>query len=267
MTAKRPALVMIHGAFCAPWAFEQFRKPFETAGWRVHAPLLRHHDGHARPPRALAATSLTDYAADLAKFVATLEAPPILIGHSMGGLLAQMLAAKGLARALVLLAPCSPWGVLPSTFFEVASAGTMLLGGHFWNQILTPDYAIAAAHSLDRLPPAERHKVFSRFVPESGLATFEIMHWAFDLRRAALVHAPDVTCPILCLVGSQDRINPPSTVKHIAERYRGRAIYEELEGYSHWLVGEPGWEKVAVRTRAWIEDLVGVGKKPAKSRG
>jgi len=216
---------------------------------------LRHHEHGARPSRALGTTSLADYAHDLEKFVRGLSAPPVLLGHSLGGLLAQMLAAKGLARALVLLAPCPPWGMLPSTVFEMASAGTMLFAGDYWNQPLKPDYGIAAAHSLDRLPPAERHKTFSRFVPESGLATFEIMHWAFDVKRAALVHAESVTCPVLCLVGSHDRINPPSTVRRIAERYRGRAIFEEVVDHSHWLLGEPGWEKIARRAIDWLAML------------
>jgi non-heme chloroperoxidase len=265
--ANRPDVVMIHGAFCGPWAFDSMRQPFESAGWRVHTPTLRHHAHGVPPSRALGTMSLTDYAHDLAKFVSTFDAPPILIGHSMGGLLAQMLAAKGLARALVLLAPCPPWGMLPSTIFEVASASTMLMTGQFWNQVLKPDYAIAAAHSLDRLPPAERHRVFSHFVPESGLATFEILHWGLDIKRAALVHASDVTCPILCLVGAHDRINPPSTVKRVAERYSGRAVYEALEGHSHWLVSEPGWEKIAARMLAWIGEIAGVSSKTAKAKG
>jgi pimeloyl-ACP methyl ester carboxylesterase len=257
---------MIHGAFCGPWAFETFRKPFEKAGWRVHAPTLRHHEHGARPSRALGTTSLADYLHDLEKFITGLDTLPILVGHSLGGLLAQMLAAKGLARALVLLAPCPPWGVLPSTAFEIASAGTMLLAGDYWNQPLKPDYGIAAAHSLDRLPPAERHRIFSRFVPESGLATFEIMHWAFDVKRAALVHPESVTCPILCLVGSHDRINPPATVKRIAERYKGRALYEEFQGHSHWLLGEPGWEKIAARTINWIGELADAKPSTIKVR-
>lgn len=252
---------MIHGAFCGPWAFDKFRLPFEAAGYRVHVPLLRHHGHGAAPPRALGTTSLTDYAHDLAQFVEGLDTSPVLIGHSLGGLLAQMLAAKGLARALTLLAPCAPWGMLPSTMFEVASAGTMFLAGDYWHQPLKPDYGIAAAHSLDRLPPAERHHVFSNFVPESGQATFEIMHWALDMKRAALVHAEAVTCPVLCLAGSHDRINPPATVKRIANRYRGRALFEELEGFSHWLVGEPGWERIAARTLGWIGEIA-----PQKSR-
>jgi pimeloyl-ACP methyl ester carboxylesterase len=257
---------MIHGAFCGPWAFDKFREPFEAAGYKVHVPALRHHGDGARASRALGKTSLIDYVRDLDAVIAKLDAPPVLIGHSLGGLLAQMLAAKGLARALVLLAPCPPWGIMPSTLFEIASAQTMLFAGDFWNQPLTPDYWVAAANSLDRLPPAERLKVFSHFVPESGLATFEIMHWAWDAKRAALVNARDVTCPILAMTGEHDRINPPSTVRRIAERYKGRVVYEELPGHSHWLIGEPGWEKIAARAVAWIDDVCGALPRKAKSK-
>ena len=83
---------------------------------------------------------------------------------------------------------------------------------------------------------------------------------------AALVHAESVVCPILCFTGSHDRINPPATVKRIANRYRGRAVFEELEGFSHWLVGEPGWEKIAARTLGWIGEIDGAGTRKTRSR-
>ena len=243
---------MIHGAFCGPWAFDRFRVPFEAAGYKVHAPTLRHHDG-AKPPRALGSTSLVDYAQDLEAAIAGLGAPPILLGHSLGGLLAQMLAAKVKARALVLLAPCPPWGVLPSTLFEIASAQAMMLTGSPFDQVLQPDYGVAAAHSLDRLPVPERKRVFARFVPESGRATFEILHWGWDARRASHVDARGVTCPVLCLAGEHDKINPPSTMRRVTALYR-HATFEDLPGHSHWLFGEPGWEKIAARAVAWLDE-------------
>jgi non-heme chloroperoxidase len=263
LKSNAPPLVMLHGAFCGPWVFDSFRRPFESAGYKVHAPALRHHEKGAKASRALGMTSLIDYAHDLEKFIDGLESTPILLGHSLGGLLAQMLAARGKARALVLLAPCPPWGILPSTLFEIASSHTMLLAGDFWNQPLKPEYWVAAANSLDHLPPAERHKVFSHFVPESGRATFEIMHWAWDTRRAAHVSARAVTCPILCLVGAHDKINPPTTVRRIAERYEGRALYKELARHSHWLLGEPGWEEIAVHSSRWLGEVLADARKGA----
>lgn len=251
MTAGRPPVVMLHGAFVGPWSFDEFRKPFEAAGYRVHAPALRHHDRAGHPPAALGATGLLDYAEDIEQVIAGIGEPPVLVGHSLGGLLAQILAARGRARALVLLAPCAPWGVLPSTLFEIASAQAMMLNGPLWNQVLKPDYRVAASASLDRLSDDDRKRAFAQFVPESGRATFEVMHWGWDARRASHVEASDVTCPVWCVTGQHDRINPPATVRRVAVRYG--AVFEELPGHSHWLIGEPGWERIAARALAWLK--------------
>lgn len=251
-----PPVVMIHGAFCGAWAFENFQEVFRSRH-AVHLPTLRYHDCGSEPPRELGRTGLLDYAADLEALVDGLRETPILIGHSMGGLLAQMLAARGKARACVLLAPSAPWGVMPSTMFELASAQTLFLtGGDYRGSIIRPSYGIAAAHSLDRLDADSRSAVYSRFVPESGQATFEIISWPFDPRRASLVRARDVTCPVLCLAGSEDKINPPSTVARVAARYGAKGLFEELPGHSHWLIGEPGWEDIAARAAGWLEEVL-----------
>ena len=249
-------IVMLHGAFCAAWAFDEFRVPFEQSGYDVLTPSLRFHECGAEPPFALGTTSLTDYAQDIAKIAAGCSEPPIVIGHSLGGLLAQMIAAQVKIRAAVLLAPCAPWGVLPSTVFEMASAQALFLAGDFWSRPLRPDYGIACANSLDRMPREKQRSLFERFVPESGLATFETLHWALDMRCAARVPPRKVNCPILCLAGSDDRINPPSTVRRIAQRYNGQTTFEELSGFSHWPIGEPGWEDVATRVLAWLDRTV-----------
>jgi non-heme chloroperoxidase len=253
MRRKTP-VVMIHGAFCGGWAFEKFRQPFEQSGFDVFTPTLRHHDGKGFA--AVGRVGLADYAGDLDETFSELNKAPILIGHSLGGLLAQMIAARRPVRAMVLIAPCAPWGVMPTTLFEVASAQALFLAGDYWNMALKPDYGVAAAHALDKLSRAGRRSVFDRFVSESGLATFEIVHWALDFRQASYVRARNVTCPVLCLAGSDDRINPPSTVRRIAERYDGRAVFEELTGHSHWLIGEPGWDSIARRALTWLDRVL-----------
>ena len=254
MTGKKPPVVMIHGGFCGPWAWDGFAARFRGAGYEVLTPALRHHDG-GKPPQALATTSLTDYADDLEGLIAGLDTPPVLMGHSLGGLLAQMLAARTKLAGAVLLATSPPWGVPPSTLFEIGAAHGLMLRVGFWAMILEPNFAVAAAHSLDRFPKKEREEVFARFVPESGRATFEILHWALDMRRASEVDARKVTCPLLFLAGEADRISPPGTIARAAALYKDCASCETLPGMSHWLVGEPGWEKVCDRTLAWLEEI------------
>jgi non-heme chloroperoxidase len=255
-TFARPPVVMIHGAFCGGWAFDGWRAVFEAQGYRTYTPTLRHHDQGMNPPAALGTTSMRDYADDLERELDAIGDAPILLGHSLGGLLAQMLAARRPVRALVLLAPCPPWGMTPSTPFEFISAQSLYFAGGFWSSALKPHQWIAAANALDLLPEKERDAVFARFVPESGLATFEIMQWMFDLKRATQVDARAVTCPILCFAGARDRVNPPATVRRLARRYGGRARYEELPDHSHWLIGEPGWQKIASGTLMWLDRVL-----------
>lgn len=253
-TAK-PPVVMIHGAFVAPWSLDGFAKKFRTEGYEVHIPCLRHHD-KPKPPPELGQTSLIDYAADLGNFLDGRDGPCILVGHSMGGLLAQMQAARrDDIHSAILLAPSAPWGIPPASLMEIASAQAMLLNVGFWNSILKPDQHVAGHYSLDRVPRPERDAMFARFVPESGRATFEIMHWGLDMGRASEVDARKITCPLLVLAGGEDRVNPPGTVERIAALYRDHATYETVPGMSHWLVGEPGWEKVAARALAWLDEL------------
>jgi len=247
MSAKRVPVVMIHGAFCGAWAFEHWAALFEARGYAVHLPNLRHHDHGRHPPPELGTTSLTDYADDLEKLLKKIGEPAFLIGHSMGGLLAQMLAARTKLRGIACLAPSAPYGILPSTPFEIASAQALYMAGEFWNKPLKPERWIAMTNALDMLDEKSREHVFARFVPESGLATFEIMQWALDPRRASSVDAARVTCPVLCLVGNRDRVNPPGTVRGVARRYRAHGSFEEIANHSHWLIGEPGWEKIANR--------------------
>jgi pimeloyl-ACP methyl ester carboxylesterase len=253
MIRDRPPVLMIHGAFCGPWSLDGLKARFEQAGYRVRAPCLRFHD-IVPPPAALGTTGLADYAADLEEEMAALDVPPVLVGHSMGGLLALMLAARRPARALILLAPSAPWGVPPSTLFEISAAQALHLNPGYWNQALEPNRDVALAHSIDKLPREMRDSVFGRFTHESGRATFEIMNWGLDMRRASEVDHARIACPLLLLTGSDDRINPPTTVMRVAALFGARATNEVLPGMGHWLIGEPGWEALADRTLNWLEE-------------
>jgi len=247
--------VMIHGAFCGGWVFEQMAAFFRAEGYQVHCPTLVHHDAAPGdvPHPALGTVSLRDYERELSRLIDGLPEKPILFGHSMGGLLAQMLAARNKAAACVLFAPSPPWGVLPSSEHEVYSAMGMMMAGPFWStQPLIPTFAIAADQALHLLPRADQKRVFSRFVPESGRATFEIMYWMMDFAQASYVNPARVKVPVLALGGGRDKVNPASTVRQIARRYRANCDFVCFDDHGHWLIGEPGWERLAQEALDWL---------------
>jgi pimeloyl-ACP methyl ester carboxylesterase len=244
-----PRVIFVHGAFCGGWAFDRFRAPFEAMGFACLAPDLRGHDQGARRSDVVG-VSMSDYAADLAVLVAGEPAPPILVGHSLGGLVAQMAAARAPVGALVLLAPSPPWGVAGGTLEEAISAFSLYALGAFWTQAIEPEYESAGAFGLDRLPAGARRAVFDRMVAESGRALWETLNWWLDPLMTTSVAASAVKAPVLALAGQQDRIHPPATVGQITDRYNGEL--RVIDGMSHWLVGEPGWEHVADAVIGWL---------------
>jgi len=252
-----PPLIMIHGAFAGGWSFAPMCAYFEARGFRCLTPDLRHHGADAKhgAGTALATTSMRDYADDICQLIDAQDAPPLVIGHSMGGLLAQMLATRRKLAGAVLLAPSAPWGVLASSVLEMVGATSLLMNGTPWEQPVYPIYHVAAEYTFDRLPIHERQAAFARLGPESGRACFEILHWPLDPQRATFVFPREVTCPLLTLVGSRDSVNPPETVRRVARRYRRASEFQVLRGMSHWLIAEPGWEDVAARIEEWIGAL------------
>jgi pimeloyl-ACP methyl ester carboxylesterase len=106
---------------------------------------------------------------------------------------------------------------------------------------------------LNRVPEAEQRAVFGRFGPESGRAFFELFFWMFDRSGATVVDTTAVRCPVLCLVGSDDKIVSPQTARETARAYPEAAFWE-LEGHGHMLLLEPGAENIARRIGDWIPD-------------
>ncbi|MFN3583560.1 alpha/beta hydrolase [Phenylobacterium sp.] len=243
-------VVMVHGAFCGAWAFERFRRPFEDRGWRVLAPDLRGHGPDAETS-AVAGLSMADYAADLVRYCEGLPERPVLVGHSLGGLVCQMAARRIDARALVLLAPSSPWGVPGSTIEEAFTAVGVNLLDPFWSGAVAPDRGLMRSHSLDRVPPREREAILARVGPESARALREVLNWWLDPFMTTSVGAGPLPVPTLVFAGERDLVHPPGTVRQTAKRLGG--AFRAMPGMSHWLIGEPGWERVADAALAWLE--------------
>jgi pimeloyl-ACP methyl ester carboxylesterase len=252
-------LFMIHGMSGGPWCWENYVTYFKAKGYRCIAPALRFHDVSPQDPPdpRLGTTGLLDYAEDLEQEIRTLDRPPIVVGHSMGGLLAQILGARGLAEALVLLSPASPSGINALKFSVIRS---------FWNEITTwgfvprwgawrssqrPSFTSVVYSTLHLVPEKEQRSVYQRLVPESGRAAFQIGLWFFDRHKASKVDETKVTCPVLVVAGKEDRITPASVVKKVAEKYG--VPCKVFDHHAHWVVGEPGWEEIADYIAEWLD--------------
>jgi len=245
-------IVMVHGANEGGWCFDKFKRVFEQLGWTCHAPDLIGHGSDATDAKTrLVGIGMPDYLAQLRTLLKTFAAPPVLIGHSMGGILVQQLAAEGLARALILVAPAPRSGILPATDSEKQLGQDMMSLGPFWNTVINPDFDLAKGLTLNRVPEAEQRIVFDKFGPESGLAFFQMFFWMFDKSNATAVDTNKVRCPVLCLIGKDDKIVSPATARATASSYHG-SIFWELDGHGHMLVLEPGAEDIARRIAAWI---------------
>lgn len=253
-------ILLLHGAFVGGWVFERMRGELNRRGWKTHAPDLPFHGSDfagAAPHADLARQGLAEYRTTLTEEVHRLTQPaqpaPVLIGHSLGGLLAQQLAAQNLARALVLLAPVAPWGILPRTRWEMETIYS-LMKAHIANKPVMPNFQVAAEYSMDRIPPALQRDIFARLVPESGRALYETLLWWMDWTAASYVSARRVQVPILVLCGSDDKVTPPATCRAVARRYPGRAVYREIAGLSHFTFGEPQEDAVIGTVADWLDE-------------
>ena len=243
---------MVHGAFCGGWVFDAFRAPFEAAGHRVLTPdLAGHTAGDKR--QAVAGRSMGEYAATVAALAAEQTTPPILIGHSLGGLVVQLAAAKARIHGLILLAPSPPWGIHGSTMNEAISAVSLFALGPYWAMAVDPDYPAARQYLFDRLPREDRRATFAKMKAESGRALWETLNWWLDPFATTMVTAASARAPVLAIAGGLDAIHPVATVEATARRLGGRTVV--MKAMSHWLPGEPGWEAVADTCLTWIDQL------------
>ena len=247
-------LFLIHGMWGGAWCWEKYVPFLESRGYRCIVPTLRHHEvlPDDPPPAALGTTSLLDYAADLEAEIQRLDAKPVIVAHSMGGLLAQILAARDLAERLVLLTPAAPAGICGITPSVFRSFFRLQMQWGFWKKPMRPSYASFVYSSAHLLPEEERRAAYDRLVHDSGRTAFEMGYWFLDPRRASSVDAAKVTCSTLITGSGRDRIIPASVVRKVAKKYAAVAEYRQFENHAHWVLGEPGWEEVAECVVEWL---------------
>ena len=239
----RPAsLLFVHGMWGGAWVWERWLPFFAARGWDGYALNLRGRAG-SRPVADIGRVPMTDYIEDAASVARRLGAV-VVVGHSMGGLVAQALAATLAPVAAVAVTPAAPRGIWPLRSGALVAATLRYAPALIRSRPLLPSRRVMTRLALDRLPPEEREDVYARLVPESARQARDIALRGFAVDAAA------VRCRMLVIAAGADRITPPVVVRRVARRY-GATLYE-YPGFGHMLPLEPGWRDVAVDVAAWL---------------
>jgi len=255
------SILMVHGVGGTSAAFDRLAPAFRALGWRVETPTLfadRRTASH--PPADLPSLRLNDYVEAMAREVERLTAengtPPVLLGHSMGGLIVQKLAEKGLGRAAILLTPASPVDARSGsslaqavTFANVLFAGAPETKSH---KIWRTGFSWGV---LNRVPAARHREIFAGTVYDSGGVYADIAYPDKDPHKVATIDESKIAIPILTIGGGKDRATPIADVRRVAAKYaRVGGDYLEYPDNAHWIVDEPGTQHVIDDIARWLEN-------------
>lgn len=240
----RPPVLLIHGMFGGAWMWTNYQDALARRGYESHALNLRgHHD--SRAVRDIGQVGIRSYVED-ALTVATSLGNPIVVGHSMGGLIAQKVAEAGACRALVLIASAPPrW--IPVASGTLAARQVRYLRELLLSEPLLPNRADADVLMFNRTPLPDRDAQYARLVPESGRAGREL-----SLGTVA-VNAARVTAPVMVITGLDDRFVVPRVARALARKYRAR--FREYRSFAHHIITEPGWEQPFRDVANWMDEV------------
>ena len=261
----RPPVMFIHGLWLLPRSWERWARLFEDAGyvalmpgWPDDPDTVEEANAH---PEVFAKKGVGEVAEHFEKIARRLAKKPAVIGHSFGGMLAQVLAGRGVSAATVSISPAPFRGVLPLPFSALKSAWPVL--GNPANRDravpLTFDqfrYAFANAVS-----EAEAKSLYEEFaVPAAGKPLFQAAVANFNPWTEVRVETGgDDRGPLLVLAGERDHTVPRSVAEASFKLQRGnRGVTEfaEIAGRGHALTIDHGWREVAERALAFVQRFV-----------
>jgi len=222
-------------------------------------------------PSPIASATVPDTVAHLERVITGLDRPPIIIGHSFGGTLTQLLLDRGHGAAGVVIDSAPTEGVRVTPPSQIKSLFPILNNPANRHKAVgfTPEefhYAFANALSEE-----ESAKVYERYhIPAPGNWV-----WAYGLianfkpghQETWVDYSNDARAPLLFIAGGEDHIMPPSVNRSNAKHYAkssARTDYKEFPGRSHFTCGEDGWEQIADYALEWATAHAGGPADAAK---
>jgi pimeloyl-ACP methyl ester carboxylesterase len=241
-------VLFVHGMWHAAWCWsEHFLHYFAQHGYKSYALSLRGH-GASEGRERLRWIPLAGFVADVAQVVDQLESPPVLVGHSMGGMIVQKYLESHQAPAAVLLASAPPKGLIPATL-RIARHHPLT----FLKVILT----FSLIHSISTAK-LYKEAFFSANIPGRELTAYhaQVQDESFrafvDMMALDLPRPEKVKIPMLVLGTNDDRLIASSEVEATAKAYNTHA--EFFPDMGHAMMLDIGWQAVADRILAWLNE-------------
>jgi pimeloyl-ACP methyl ester carboxylesterase len=236
---------------------------FEARGYKAVAPawpFLDHSvdDLQNAPDRRFGKLGIGEIVDNYASIIRGLEEPPILVGHSFGGLFVQMLLDRGIGVAGVAIDPAPPKGVLPGKNAVRASL-PVLLGWESWHRVRRMSFKSFQWGWVHTLSEPEQRAVYEQqVIPTSGRLFLQAL--LAPLTDDTKVNFRNsLRAPLLIIAGELDRtVEAKMNLANFRKYGRSTAVtdYREFPGRTHWIVGQPGWEEVADYAMDWLAKQV-----------
>lgn len=260
MSNRRP-VIFIHGLWLHATSWNRWIDLFRSAGYDPAAPGWPAEPdtvaGARANPEIVANRSIDDLMVHFRGIIRSLTAPPIIIGHSFGGLLTEKLMGEGLGAAGVAIDPAQIKGVLPLPLAQL-KAGLPALGNPF-----NKDKAVSLTKKEFRygfgnaLGEEESDELFEKWtIPSPVHGLFEVALANFSFHAASKVDTKnDTRGPLLLISGTADHTAPDVTTQAAFRLYRDSTAVTELkqfEGRGHSLTVDSGWKDVAEAVLQWL---------------
>jgi alpha-beta hydrolase superfamily lysophospholipase len=266
-------LVLVHGAWLSARSWENYADYFAKRGFAVSAPEWPRKHGDVEEIRETAEGSaglgVQEIVDHYAALIGELDQPPVLIGHSYGGLFVELLLDRGLGRAGVAMSPAPPKGILVLPFSTLKAGAPALAHPSKWHGVvtLTPEeFTYAFVNTFSDADAAAAYERYA--VPETGQIFYEAGFANFHLHPPTEIHFKNADRAPLLLVGAtEDHTVPASLTKAAYKRYErspARTDHLEFEGRPHFHMVAPDWQEVAGAIGSWLD---GVLDAPAPAVG
>lgn len=262
----RETIVLIHGLWMSPLSWERWVERYSERGHRVHVPAWPGMEGSVddlrRDSSRCARVGVAEITDHYEAIIRGLDRPPIVIGHSFGGLVTQLLLDRGLGAAGVAIHPVPIKGVraLAPSSLRVASVALRNPANARRAVALTPgQFRYAFANTLDDEAAAAAYERYA--VPGPGRPLFQATTASLNPRAPTRANVRNGDrAPLLLLGGGRDHTVPAVTTRANFKLYaRSGAIteYREYPERSHYTVGEDGWAELADDVMRWAVQQAG----------